>query len=50
MESTDPNYTPLREKIQTLGVGGLKGYFSAVVDDDGEVRINSGEILPPQSW
>jgi hypothetical protein len=50
MESTDPNYAPLREKIQTLGVGGLKGYFSAVVDDDGEVRINSGEILPPQSW
>lgn len=50
MPESDPNYSPLRHKVQTLGVAGLNGYFSATVGADGSVRIDSDTILPPQSW
>ena len=50
MPSTDPNYAPLHQQVATLGVGGLKGYFQAIVGKAGDVRIDSDQILPPQNW
>ena len=46
----DPNHAELREKVVTLGVAGLKGYFYAVMDEDRSVRIFSDTILDPQDW
>jgi hypothetical protein len=43
-------YNKIVELIKTKGVMGLKGYFNALVDDNGNFKILCDELLPQQPW
>ena len=43
-------YKPLFEIIESKGLDGLKGYFCALFDSNGQLKVNITDILLPKDW
>lgn len=47
----EPSHTQIDSKIQEcVTTGGTKAYFSATVNDKGQVELDIGNVLPVQPW
>ncbi len=50
IDPSHPQYNALHRLISQHGVVQLKGYFNAILDTSGNVRIEATRMQPPKRW